>query len=48
MKGEFTDKIISEFVGLNAKMYSLIGLDIEKLKKARGVNKNVVKKLRHK
>ena len=48
MKGEFKGKIISEFVGLKSKMYSLIAVDSEEVKKAKGVNKNVVKKMRHK
>ena len=29
-------------------MYSLIGVDNEEVKKAKGLNKNVVKKIRHK
>ena len=29
-------------------MYSLIGVDSEEVKKAKGLNKNVVKKIRHK
>ena len=29
-------------------MYSLIAVDSEEIKKAKGVNKNVVKKIRHK
>ena len=48
MKGELKGKIISEFVGLKSKMYSLIAVDSEEVKKAKGVNKNVVKKMRHK
>ena len=44
MKDEFKGKIISEFVGLKSKMYSLIAVDSEEVKKAKGVNKNVVKK----
>ena len=45
MKDEFKDKIISEFVGLKSKMYSLIDVDNEENKKAKGVNKNVIKNI---
>ena len=41
-------KIISEFVGLKSKMYSLVIADNEKIKKAKGVNKNVVKNIKQK
>ena len=44
MKDEFKGKIITEFVGLKSKMQSLVAVDDEKFKKAKGVNKNVVKK----
>ena len=47
MKDEFKGKIISEFVGLKSKMYSLIAVDSAELEKAKGVNKNVVEKIRH-
>ena len=43
MKDEFKGKIMSEFVGLKSKMYSLIDVDGKENKKAKGVNKNVVK-----
>ena len=43
MKDEFKGRIISEFVGLTSKMYSLV----TETKKAKGVNKNVVKSIRH-
>ena len=39
MKDEFKGKIISEFVRLKSKMYSLIAVDNEKVVKAKGVNK---------
>ena len=48
MKDEFKENIISEFVGLNSKVYSLIVRDGEEIKKAKGVSKNVVKNKRQK
>ena len=48
MKDEFKGKVISEFFGLNSMMYSLIDVDSKEFKKEKGVNKNVVKKIRHK
>ena len=44
MKDEFKGKIISEFVELKSKMYSLISVNNEEITRAKGVNK----KLRHK
>ena len=44
MKDEFQGKIISEFVGLKLKIYSLISIDNKEVTKAKGVNK----KMRHK
>ena len=44
MKGEFKGKIISEFVGLKSKMYSLLSVDDEEVTKAKGVNE----KMKHK
>ena len=48
MKDEFKEKIISEFVGLKSKMYSLTAVDNQEIKKAKGVNINVLKNIRHK
>ena len=39
MKDQYKGKIISEFVGLKSKMYSLISVDDEELTKAKGMNK---------
>ena len=41
MKDEFKGKIIIEFIGLKSKMYSVIAVDNEEVKKAKGVNKNI-------
>ena len=41
MKDDFKAKIISDFVGLNSKMFSLIGADDEEVTKAKGVNKKI-------
>jgi len=43
MKDELNGKIITEFIGLRAKMYSVLSIDKEEMKKAKGVKKNVVK-----
>ena len=47
-KDKVKGKIIRKFVGLKSKMCSLIDIDSEEIKKAKGVNKNVVKNIRHK
>ena len=44
MKNDFKGRIISEFVPLKSKMYSLISADDEEVTKAKGVNE----KIRHK
>ena len=41
MKDEFKGRIISEFIRLKSKMYSLISVDDEEVTKAKGVNKNI-------
>ena len=47
MNDEFKGKMISEFVGVKSYMYFLIAVDGEEIKKAKEVNKNVVKNIRH-
>ena len=41
MKDEFQGRIISEFVGLKSKVYSLIIVDDEEVTKGKGVNKKI-------
>ena len=48
MKDEFKGKLISEFIGVKLKLCSFIAVDNEEAKKAKGVNKNIVKKIRDK
>ena len=40
MKDELSGKAISEFIGLKSKMYSLISVDNEEKRRAKGVNKS--------
>ena len=47
-KDEFKRKIIIEFGRLKSKMYSSVSVDGTEIKKAKGVNKNVMKSTRHK
>ena len=48
IRDEFKGKIFCELIGLKSKMYSLIYVDSEEVKKAKGVNKNLIKKIKHK
>ena len=48
MKDEDKRKIIREFIELKSKMYSLVIVNDKEIKKAKGVNKNVVTNIRHK
>ena len=48
MKDKFKGNIINEFVGLNSKKYSIIGVDSREAKQATGANKNGVKSISHK
>ena len=45
MIDDFKGKIISEFIGLKSKMYSLISVDDEEVTKTKGVNKKKTKNL---
>ena len=47
MKNEFKTKIISGFVGLKSKMYALVDVDGKENKKAKVVNRGVVRGIRH-
>jgi hypothetical protein len=48
MKDEFAGVPVAEFVGLRPKMYSILKSDSKELKKAKGMQKNVVKQqIRH-
>ena len=48
MKDKFKGNIINEFVGLNSKKDSIIGVDSREAKQATGANKNGVKSISHK
>ena len=41
MKDEFNRNIISEFVALRLKLYSLISVDDKEVTKAKGINKKI-------
>lgn len=43
-KDELKGQILTEFVGLRSKMYSVMVKEVEKIKKAKGVKKSVLKK----
>ena len=45
IKDEFRGTIIGEFIGLKSKMYSLVDVDGEENKKAKGVNKSIVRSI---
>ena len=48
MKDEFGRNVINEFAKLKSKMYYLAMIDDKKIKKANGVNKNIVVSIRWK
>ena len=47
MKDEVRGKIINEFAGFKSDMYSLVMQNDKEIKKAKGVNKNIVDNIRH-
>ena len=47
MKDETAAVAIKEFVGLKLKMYSYLVADNREIKKAKGINKNVVVRISH-
>jgi hypothetical protein len=47
MKDETNSVPIKEFVGVRSKMYSILGGDSSEKKRAKGINKAVVKSMRH-
>ena len=48
MKDEFEGRMISEFIRLKSKIYSLVDVDGEISKKAKGTNRSVVMGIKHK
>ena len=48
MKDEFEGRMISEFIRLKSKIYSLVDVDGEISKKAKGINRSVVMGIKHK
>ena len=48
IKDKVRGKKISEFIGLKSKMYYLVTVDGEGIKKAKCVDKNIVERIRHK
>ena len=48
MKDEVKETIISEFVGLKSKLYSLVIVNNEEIIQEKGVIKDIVKNIRHK
>ena len=40
MEDELRESIINEVVGLKSNIYSLISVNIKKVKKAKGINEN--------
>ena len=48
MKDEIKGSLIIEFVGLKSSIYSLALVTNEEIEKAKDVNKNVIKNIRHK
>ena len=47
MKDEIRGEIVNEFVRLKSKIYSLVTVDDKEIKKAKGVNKNIVQSKLH-
>ena len=45
MEDELRESIINEVVGLKSNIYSLISVNIKKVKKAKGINENKTQKI---